>query len=230
MTYPLEALMLSMPRHGSVLDIGCLGFGPYALARQLGRSETKHYGVDYGDLSELRPQDFVFRQSDLNQGPIPFADDQFDLVVGSHIIEHLAKPIQFFGECARVCKPGGHIYVEAPSERSLLLPGFPFKHDSFFSLSFYDDPTHAQRPWTPQSLHRLARYYSCEPLKSGYRTSWKHRISFPLTIPFALVTRNGQLLEKACWESLGWASYLVCKKPNDAKGMPAFRYYIPANR
>ena len=110
-------------------------------ARRLGLLRLKHFGIDYCDPAKI-PEGFVFKKVDLNHQPIPFDDDQFDLVVASHVIEHLGKPLEFFAECARVCKPGGLIYFEAPSERSLLLPGMPFEHDKFFSTSFFDDPTH----------------------------------------------------------------------------------------
>jgi SAM-dependent methyltransferase len=195
-------------------------------ARRLGLLRLKHFGIDYCDPDKI-PEGFVFKKVDLNHQPIPFDDDQFDLVVASHVIEHLGKPLEFFAECARVCKPGGLMYFEAPSERSLLLPGMPFEHDKFFSTSFFDDPTHASRPWTPQSFYRLAKYYSCEPLRVGYRTSWKYRLLFPVICLYALATRSGKWLEACCWYAIGWASFMVVRKPSEQHGKPAFRYYIP---
>jgi len=230
MPNPLQKLYLKLADTGCVLDVGCIGFRQVGEAKQMGRPHLRHFGVDYVDLSEQLPEAFVFSQADLSKESIPFADDSFDLVVASHIIEHLPNPIDFFGECVRVCRPGGWMYFEAPSERSLLFPGMPFKHESFFSLSFYDDPTHTFRPWTPQSLHRLSRYFACEPIETGYRVSWKHRLAFPLTIVYALLTSNGSLLERACWYAVGWASYLIVQKPQKLAGKPAFHYYIPVNR
>ena len=219
-----------IPHDGSVMDVGCLGFAQVKLANSMGLRGLRHSGVDYCESKDGIPEGFTFRKADLNYEPMPFADDEFDLVVASHVIEHLSKPIDFFGECVRVCKPGGLMYFEAPSERSLLLPGMPFERDKFFSLSFYDDPTHSQRPWTPQSFHRLSKYYSCDPLEVGYCTSLGHRVLFPFRLIAALVTKNGKKLELCCRGALGWASYLVVRKPASVKGKPEFYYYIPQDR
>ena len=230
MLAPLNALYPQLSPTGTVLDLGCLGFHQVGEAQRAGRAEMRHFGVDYVNPAGEVPPGFVFRKVDLSRAPIPFEDDFFDLVVASHILEHLTNPVEFFGECVRVSKPSGRIYIETPSERSLWLPGMPFAHDSFFSLSFYDDPTHTMRPWTPQSLHRLTRYYGCEPVTTGYRTSWKHQVAFPVVMPLAVITRNAALLEKSCRFALGWSSYLIARKPENAKGAQAFNYYIPSAR
>jgi len=223
---PLRQAYEQIPADGRVLDIGCLGFRQVEAAQLLGLRELKHYGVDYCEPQSALPKGFVFKRADLNRDILPFDDDSFDLVVASHIIEHVTEPIEFFGECVRVCKPGGLIYFEAPSERSLLLPGMPFNHELFHSLSFFDDPTHCSRPWTPQSFYRLAKYYSCEPLKADYSFSWIHRLIFPITLPVALLTKH-RLLMWCVWQAVGWASYLVMRKPDHIKGKPVFNYYVP---
>ena len=215
---------------GKVLDVGCAGFGQFEVATRLGLTKLKHFGVDYCKPEGEVPPGFVLSIADLNSEPIPFESDMFDLVVASHIIEHLSNPVDFFIECVRVCKPSGIVYFEAPSERSLLLPGMPFAHDKFFSLSFFDDPTHISRPWTPQAFYRMAKYVGCEPVKSGYIFSWKCRALFPLLLIYALLARNGKWLERSCWLAFGWASYLVLKKPVSLIGKPSFNYYIPRIR
>lgn len=52
---------------------------------------------------------------DLRQG-IPFADETFDLVYHSHVLEHFSDQngVRFLRECARVLKPGGVIRVAVP--------------------------------------------------------------------------------------------------------------------
>ncbi|MCX8091439.1 MAG: class I SAM-dependent methyltransferase [Verrucomicrobiae bacterium] len=223
----LKKIYQQVPKYGMVLDVGCVGFRQVEIARLSGRHDLKHYGVDYCDLQASAPEGFVFARADLNQEPLPYADDTFDLVVASHIIEHLAKPVEFFGDCLRICKPGGLVYFEAPSERSLMLPGMPFNHDAFHSLSFYDDPTHCSRPWSPQSFHRLAKYYSCEPVEADYLFSWLHRLIWPVTLPVAIIARNGTLFMWTVWQVIGWAAFIIVRKPTKIRGQPPFNYYIP---
>ena len=225
----VEAYALT-PKGGAVLDVGCLGLRQHALAGQLGRLDLRHSGTDVSAPEEPLPEGYVFRAADLDRESVPFPEDGFDLVVASHVLEHLRRPLEAVGDFVRVCRPGGLVYVEAPSERTLLLPGMPFDHDRFFSCSFFDDPTHVSRPWTPQSLHRLARYYGCAPLRVGYRYSTRARLLFPLLVVRALLRRSGRLLESCIWEAVGWASFAVIRKPETVTGSPRFNYYIPQAR
>jgi len=222
----LEECYKCLPDNSRILDVGCLGFEQMHFGQKLRPNSFSYFGVDYCKPKEI-PLNFEFKQADLNKENIPFLDDQFDLVVAKHIIEHLKDPIAMVGELFRVCKPGGFLYIEAPSERSLLMPGMFFSHDKFFSLSFFDDPTHFSRPWTPQSLYRLTKLYSCDPLKVDYQYSLKHRLCFPFVFLFCLLTKNGKLLERSIWQTIGWASYLIAKKPEHLIGKPEFNYYIP---
>jgi predicted SAM-dependent methyltransferase len=55
------------------------------------------------------------QQHDLSKG-IPFADNSFDLVYHSHVLEHFSKldGLTFIRECYRVLVPGGHIRIAVP--------------------------------------------------------------------------------------------------------------------
>lgn len=228
-TPPLTKYYQTMPDGLKLLDVGALNFSQWKNLKD-SHPQTQHYGVDYCDPNEPLPQGYVFKNADLNNGPIPFEDDMFDVVIASHIIEHLNDPIEFFKECLRVLKSGGMLYVEAPSEKSVPLTGMPFDYEQFYSLSLYDDPTHSKRPWTPQSYYRLTKYYSCDPVEVGYVRHWLFRLLAPVVVPYARLTGNGYLLQKFVWFSKGWASYLFAQKPKNLKGTPPFFYYIPDRR
>ena len=151
----VSELLSRAPQGGRILDIGCAGFQVKAGSDALGRSDLRHSGLDYS-APDAVPHGVEFLSCDLNAQPIPAPDDAFDVVIAGHVIEHMRDPIEFFGEAVRVLKPGGTLYLEAPSERSMMLPGMWFAFDESRSLSFWDDPTHLGRPWPPQALYRLA--------------------------------------------------------------------------
>jgi SAM-dependent methyltransferase len=222
-------LLATLPSGGAVLDVGCFGFTQMKAATSVNRPDLRHSGVDYCEPPDV-PTGYTFRRADLNKEPIPFPDDQFDLVVASHVIEHLREPVEFFGECLRVCKPGGRLFLATPSERALMLPGFPFAWDMFHSSSFFDDPTHLGRPFSPQSLWRLTRYYGCTPVKAAYEVTWLFRLVAPIVCPLAILLRSGWLLEYVLTGAVGWASFIIVEKPASMTSKPPFNYYIPANR
>jgi len=51
---------------------------------------------------------------DLNKTPLPFKDESFDLILASHVFEHLPNWWDCFCDCARILKPGGFIEVWVP--------------------------------------------------------------------------------------------------------------------
>jgi len=51
---------------------------------------------------------------DLGDLPYPFADNEFDLVVSNHVIEHVPDVMAFIGELHRVTRPRGRIKLITP--------------------------------------------------------------------------------------------------------------------
>jgi SAM-dependent methyltransferase len=221
--WKVPSLLQACVRDGVVLDVGCLGFLLVREGTRLDRNDLRHHGIDY-DPPESVPSGVTFARCNLDNDSIPFPDDSFDLVVASHVIEHLANPIRLFMELVRVTRPGGTIYVEAPSERSLWLPGVPFGFGDFRTVSFYDDPTHLGRPWPPQALYRLARCCGCDPLEVGRRWGFWGRLKAPAKLLLSLIFRRSDWYESGMWELVGWPSYMIARKPADLSGAPAFRY------
>ncbi len=74
------------------------------------------------------------------EGPLPFKDQEFDSVLLSHVLEHVAHPAKLLKEIARVLKPGGALLVLTPH------------------LHAYDDPTHVHH-FTLETLTSLLSNY-----------------------------------------------------------------------
>jgi SAM-dependent methyltransferase len=84
----------STPR---VLDIGC---GANKVAGAIGM-----------DVNPRTAADVIH---DLDDLPYPFADDQFDEVIGRHVIEHVQNPLAVMNELHRITRDGGIVKLLAP--------------------------------------------------------------------------------------------------------------------
>ena len=80
-----------------VLDIGC---GTNRVPGAIGM-----------DVNPRSAADIIH---DLDDLPYPFADNQFDEVVGLHVIEHVRDPMAVMVELHRITRPGGLIRLVAP--------------------------------------------------------------------------------------------------------------------
>lgn len=80
-----------------VLDIGC------------GANKTP--GATGMDINPRTAADVIH---DLDDLPYPFEDDQFDEVIGRHVIEHVRDPMAVMCELHRITRGGGRVRLVAP--------------------------------------------------------------------------------------------------------------------
>lgn len=216
----LDGALRALPAGARVLDAGC---GDFRIARDHAEALTGKTYVGCDTVEKNKPAHAEFHAVDLDKPPLPFADDSFDLVVFSHVIEHLDEPIPALRELVRVLRPGGLLYVECPSEKSLR-PG-PWGPQSYnLILSFHDDPTHSGRPWSPQSLRRVAIYMGCEPLETRYDQSLMRGLRLPIDWVYGLIARKPDHMVTSWWLASGWVAFALIRKPAGLKGAPAFNY------
>lgn len=67
---------------------------------------------------------------------LPFADESFDVVICTEVLEHLHDPWMAMRECARVLKPGGRIFLTTPFINPLHEVPHDFYRYTPFSLQF----------------------------------------------------------------------------------------------
>lgn len=117
---------LPNPRRLKVCDLPC---GAGAFSAQLAARGMDVTGVD---IEAAEPFHFdtsrrVIADANLR---LPFEDAHFDALVSIEGIEHLENPSFFLRECARIVKPGGHIFLTTPnvdsirSRRYIMLKGY----------------------------------------------------------------------------------------------------------
>ena len=102
---------------GRLLEIGCGSGATLQSMQQKGWHVT---GLDFdgGAVSNARSKGLDVRHGQLSaQG---FADESFDVVAMSHVIEHVPSPSELLAECHRILKPGGVLVALTPNADSSL--------------------------------------------------------------------------------------------------------------
>jgi SAM-dependent methyltransferase len=110
----------SSPATGKkVLDVGC-GWNKTPGAIGIDSNPRAHADVIH-DLGVL---------------PYPFANDEFDEVVCSHVAEHVPDVMAFVTELFRITRPGGRIRITTPHYSNPDWPTDPTHRNHFNSYSF----------------------------------------------------------------------------------------------
>ena len=106
----LERVSGRLPAGARVLDIGC-GMGGMLLPFLF--AGCRVFGCDYGEEYAGRGKSLGL---DIRVGGSEcFADEgPFDLIILSHVVEHVSDPIKFLSQGASLLKPTGLCYVEVP--------------------------------------------------------------------------------------------------------------------
>jgi ubiquinone/menaquinone biosynthesis C-methylase UbiE len=120
----IDFLYLPLKSGDCVLDLGC-GEGRHAINIYLQEAVTV-VGIDlsYKDLSTAREKFRPFENKDdaqrqlffqvANGMQLPFADNTFDAIVCSEVLEHVENYLAILQEIRRILKPGGQLSVSVP--------------------------------------------------------------------------------------------------------------------
>jgi SAM-dependent methyltransferase len=109
--YKLERSLMSKDTP-SLLDIGCATGALLAYMRECGWRVT---GVEISPSAEYGRG---IRRLDIRNLPLEenkFPDDSFDVILASHLIEHLNDPRSFLTEIHRILKKDGYVFITTPN-------------------------------------------------------------------------------------------------------------------
>ena len=96
-----------------VLDIGSALGTLLAKLRDNGWHST---GVEISEAqAEYSRSRFKLDIHTLKLSDNNFPDEQFNVILASHLIEHLNDPSAFLGEAFRILSPGGYIFITTPN-------------------------------------------------------------------------------------------------------------------
>jgi len=103
------------------LDLGC-GGGEFTA--ELAHAGATAVGIDVAQAAlrraRARHPELDFRIAPID-GPLPLADNTFDLVWASEVIEHVADTARWLAEVRRVLAPRGRLLITTPSHGRLRL-------------------------------------------------------------------------------------------------------------
>ena len=100
-----------------LLDFGC--FDGYLLSRIRRRRSVQAVGIDISIVALKQAQQASDQEISLvgaGNGGLPFFNEQFDVVICSEILEHVADLEETLSELTRVLKPGGRLYATMPND------------------------------------------------------------------------------------------------------------------
>lgn len=191
----------------SVLDVGAGSHSPSITKKWL--PECHYTGIDLANSYQNDAEDFKamdeFIEMDLTLlqfDRIP--ENKFDMIVMSHVIEHLHNGDKVITGLLPKLKKGGIIYLEFPSPRSV---DFPSKPET---LNFYDDPTHC-RIFSVKEVSDLLVRDHLTILSSGTRRQLINILLMPFKIIHQYLTR-GFVRGGVYWDYYGFAEYVCARR------------------
>lgn len=157
-----DFLCSHIPTDGAVLDIGC-GTGNWSL--KAAKYAKRVVGIDYDKSKILRAQERAKGISNIQfiNGDVMeiLKDDQFDLAILSHVLEHIDEPETILRNLKAISK---RLMIEVPDFESDPLNIVRVAQ----GISFYNDGDHVREYTVDILLNQLA--------ESGWRASEQARI------------------------------------------------------
>lgn len=153
----MQDMFLDDLKPGKLLDVGC-GDGKF-----LNRMKPHGWAVDGVDFDSKAIANAKIKYGlDLHCGDlhgVKFADQTFDAVTMSHVIEHLPDPLKLLQELWRILKTGGRLVVTTPNSAG-------FGHQKFGAYWFGIDPPRHLKIYSPRTLRSCAERIGFKEIKT----------------------------------------------------------------
>lgn len=207
--YGKVSFLRSIKNSGKVklLDVGCGNRSPQGVKAIL--NKIYYVGIDVGDYNQTldskgcADEYHIVKREEFAE-EIEKYNNEFDVVLSSHNIEHCDEPERVLSAMISALKKGGKMYMAFPSEESQYFPGFRNG-----CLNFYDDSSHNKVP----SWKKINSMLSERNMKILYKTK-KNRPYFMRKIGEFNEEKSAELKSVliGTWEYYGFESIIWCKK------------------
>lgn len=206
----------------TLLDAGC-GNHSAALAKHW-FPRCRYFGVDRDDYNN-DPADFrlmeQFYPADLETSDLAgIPDGFFDVVICAHVLEHLRGGLDLLPRLCRKLAPGGQLYLEFPSARSLALPSCRG------TLHSCDDSTHV-RLYSLLEVCNICLAAGLSIRRAGRRRHWPRALLAPV-LAAGSWARHGSITGGTLWDLLGFADFVWATRPGAAASCPP-AFHPPAD-
>jgi len=126
---------LKVHARGRLLDMGC-GKAPLFATYRPQVSDIQCIDWDNG----LHGADYLDKSCDLNAA-MPYADETFDTIILSDVLEHLPEPARCWTEIGRLLAPGGKMLLNVPFYYQVHEAPFDFYRYTEFALRRFAEQT-----------------------------------------------------------------------------------------
>jgi trans-aconitate methyltransferase len=194
-----------------LLDVGCGNHGP---------RQAKHYlpNCTYHGLADrpwnLDEEDdaaadkFYWLDLETAEALDEVPDAGYDVLVCSHVLEHLEDPYAVTPTLIRKLRTGGLLYIETPSPRSMKLPrAVPGWMGVRGCLNFWDDDTHK----TLVDMERLCGILESHEIvvqRAGWIPLWRRLWLLPVYV-VACVISKGFVPASVLWDVTGFCNTVI---------------------
>ena len=121
----VDALEVNRPASASILDIGAGRGGILRAFRERGFSDLTAIDPSPGCVAAMREEGFDAHACDLEAETWPIDPKRFDLIILSHVLEHVFDAAAALRNVVRRLSKAGAIYVEVPDAGRYSTAGFP---------------------------------------------------------------------------------------------------------
>jgi 2-polyprenyl-3-methyl-5-hydroxy-6-metoxy-1,4-benzoquinol methylase len=201
------AFVASLNRSDAVvLDVGC-GFDSVRKLKQhaplvtFDGADIQSYYMTEEGIQAMRNY-WIFSAEQFVE-ELSACGEQYDGIILSHVIEHVAHPHEFLDKTIGLLKEGGKLYLSTPTVKSTDFPSVKKG-----CLNFFDDPTHTA-PFPIETWIASASTYGNVTWTPRHRGGVVIRLAAWCTWPYTMLTRR---ITPLTWYAFGFESIAVLER------------------